>query len=110
MPADSVLYLEGTSIAPAVKAYLEERPAPARRRIWRGTLWPRPAVFHLPVSHVQGLRALAERHAEPEICDHLAVYHDDRLLLTAYDAGFGEVYLARSLPEETIRRFSALVA
>jgi hypothetical protein len=41
MPKDSVLYVEGTSIAPAVKAYLEERRAPARRGIRRGALWPR---------------------------------------------------------------------
>jgi hypothetical protein len=109
MPEDSVLYLEGTAIAPAVKEYLEAHEAPVRRQVARGTLWPSPETFHLPLAGLKELRALAGGHAEPEICDHLAVYRGDQLLMTAHDAGFGEVYLARSLPEEAIRRFRIAV-
>jgi hypothetical protein len=105
MPDDAVLYLEGTSISSAVEEYLQAHRAPVQREVARGTLWPRPDTFHLPLGDLNGLRALAERHAEPEICDHPAVYRGSQLLLTAYDAGFGEVLLARALPDETARRF-----
>ena len=107
MPDDAVLNLEGTSIAPDIVGFLEARQTTVRQEVARGTLWPLPATFHLPLENgnLAELRALAERHAEPELCDHLAVYRADQLLLTAHDAGFGEVYLVRSLSEETIRRF-----
>jgi hypothetical protein len=103
-PRDATLYIEGTSIAPELKAFLELRGVPPRRAIARGTAYPAPRTFHLPLGgrNLADLRALAENHAGPEICDHLAVYRDDELLLTAYDAANGEVNVARSLPESVI--------
>jgi hypothetical protein len=48
---------------------------------------------------------LAERHAAPEIADHLVVYGDRQLLLWAGDVGDGYVSLSRQLPEATVRAF-----
>jgi len=107
MPKEATLYVEGTSIAPEVRDYLGRRQGPAPRRVEPGTLWPKPQVFHLPLEgrKLEELRDLAERHAEPEICDHLVVYLDDRVLLWAHDAGSGHVELARSLPVQLANGF-----
>jgi hypothetical protein len=69
-----------------------------------GTLYPKPDAYHLPLRdpNLADLRSIAERYAEPEVADHLAVYRGNELLLTAYDAGKDDVYVARSLSRETL--------
>jgi hypothetical protein len=106
MPRDTILYLEGTSFAPEIRDFLSSRRAPLSREIALGTISPRPETFHLPLAgtNLADLRALAERHAEPEVTDHLAVYRGDDLLLSAHDAGDGDVQVARALPEQTVER------
>jgi hypothetical protein len=105
MPRDAILYVEGTSIASEVKDFLASRRALATYPIEPGTLYPKPAAYHLPLAdpNLTDLRSIAERHAEPEVADHLAVYRGNELLLTAYDSGNGEVYVARSLPTERLQ-------
>jgi hypothetical protein len=104
MPRDATLYLEGTSIAPEVKDFLGLHEAPATQRVAPGTLYPAPEAYHLPLEHpnLAELRSIAERHAEPEVADHLAVYRGDALLLTAYDAGAGDVYVTRVIPANNL--------
>jgi hypothetical protein len=105
MPKDGTLYIEGTSIAAEIKSFLSSRAAPEPRTVAPGTLWREPETFHLPLqgTNLTELRALAEHHAEPEVADHLAVYRGDELLLTAHDAGDGEVYISRALPTRTVQ-------
>lgn len=107
MPPGSILYVEGTSVAPDVREFLAARQTDDRVEVSKGTAWPKPAKYHLPLvgDNLRRLRALAERHADPEICDHLVVYKSGRVLLTAYDAGADDVWLRRDLPEDTLRRF-----
>ena len=61
-------------------------------------------MFHLPLSgtNLGDLRELAERHAEPEVCDHLVVYREGEVLLWAHDAGSGDVMVSRKLPDEAV--------
>lgn len=109
LPEDTILYLENTSFAPAVRRFLDALPPEPTvlAQIASGTLYPEPETLHLPLrgSNLTKLRELAEHLAEPEICDHLAVYRNDALLLTAHDAGDGEVEVGPHLPDETRRRF-----
>jgi hypothetical protein len=111
MPKDATLYIEGTSIAPEVKRFLELRGTSAGHEISRGTIYPGAETFHLPLEgqNLAELRSLAEHCAEPEIGDHLAVYRNDELLLTAYDAGDGEVNVARSLSDDAIGQLRRLL-
>jgi hypothetical protein len=105
MPRDATLYVEGTSIAPEVKDFLASREAREVHGIAPGTLHPKPEAFHLALggSNLAELRSIAERHAEPEVADHFAVYRGNELLLTAYDAGNDDVYVARSLSGQTVQ-------
>ena len=104
MPKDAVLYLEATDIAPDVASFLESHPAQARREIRANTLWPKPRVFHLPLTgdNLAEFRDLAEKHAEPEVADHLVVYRGEAVLLWAHDAGDGYVDVARDLTEPIV--------
>lgn len=107
MPKDAVLYVEATAIAPDVASFLETRTAQDQREITSNTLWPRPRVFHLPLTgdNLAEFRELAEKHAEPEVADHLVVYRGDDVLLWAHDAGDGYVDVARGWPESSVEAF-----
>ena len=104
MPKDAVLYLEGTSIAPDVASFLESRSAQDQREITANTLWPKPKVFHIPLTrdNLADLRNLAEQHAAAEVADHLVVYRGEDVLLWAHDAGYGYVRVARNLRESIV--------
>ncbi len=104
MPKDAVLYLEASAIAPDVASFLESRPAQDRREIKANTLWPKPKVFHIPLTgdNLAQLRNLAEKHAEPEVADHLVVYRGEDVLLWAHDAGYGYVNVASDLSESIV--------
>ena len=93
MPKDASLRVEGGPgvIAPDVETFLRSRPSADPRPIAHNTIWPAPLTFDVSLAGatMAGLRDLAERHAEPEVCDHLVVYRGDELLLWAHDAGDG---------------------
>ena len=107
MPKDAVLYVEATAIAPDVASFLGTRTAQDRRQITPNTLWPKPKVFHLPLTgkNLAEFRNLAEKHAEPEVADHLVVYRGEDVLLWAHDAGDGYVDVARGLSEPILEAF-----
>jgi hypothetical protein len=106
MPKDATLYVEGASIVREIKDFLGSHRAGSPREIARNTIWPKPKTFHLPLeaTNLSELRALAEHHAEPEVCDHLVVYCDDKVLLWAHDAGYGYVDVGSSVRAETVER------
>jgi hypothetical protein len=110
---DSVLYLEGSRrhMAPELVEFLEANPAPHPMQVAKGTIWPKSAKFHLATSreNLDRLREIDGRHADPEICDHLVVYRDGSVLLTAYDAGDGEVYVSKRLSADVIDRMRRIV-
>jgi hypothetical protein len=111
MPKEAVLCLEGRPVS-EVKAFLEQRQAADRPPIAPNTIWPKPSFFHLPLngSNLRDLRLIADHRAEPEVADHLVVYRGNDVLLWAPDAGHNDVWLTRSLPEETINRFRETLA
>jgi hypothetical protein len=78
MPPGAILYLEGATIAHDVRRLLAERAIEARVQPRRGIILPQSSRFHLPLEsgNLSDLRRLADRHAEPEVCDHLVVYAD----------------------------------
>lgn len=109
MPKDAVLYVEGVTIAADVASFLESRAAGDKRHIKPNTPWPKPKVFHLPLTgdNLADFRNLAEKHAEPEVADHLVVYRGDDVLMWAHDAGSGYVDVARDLSQSTVAAFRA---
>jgi hypothetical protein len=101
MPRPATVFIEGDSISEEVREFLRTHAVEAKRDDLSGTTWPRSQKFHVSLTDAfaEGLASLAERHAGPEICDHLVVYQDGVILLAAYDAGSDEVWLNRELSE-----------
>jgi hypothetical protein len=105
MPDGSILYLESSHTAPDVQTYLHTRQAVTTCKIAGATIWPRPEYFHIPITpeNVAGLAELSEHYAVPEICDHLHVYKDGRMLLQWYDAPVDPLALSREISEKELK-------
>jgi hypothetical protein len=111
-PETAVLYLEGTRIPTEIREFLEQRSVSTGAVPTAGTIFPRPAKFHMPLrkENLRQLRALAQGYGLLEACDHVVVYEGDRVLLDAYDAGDGEVHVNRQLlPPERIARLREIL-
>ena len=108
----AAIYLEGVSMAPDVRKFLEQHSIAAWHEVVRGTFWPKPLTYHLPASpEILGdLADLASRHAHSEIADHCHVYTRDGMILQWYDAGDPgcPLNVGASVPEDRLREFCAL--
>ena len=105
----SVLILEGGSPSSQLQGFLREHAIAPSTKVARGTVWPRAAIVHLPAS-AQVLRGLAD-HAEhcayPEICTHLHVHSNGRVVVQWYDAFAAPCYVSKELPAERLETFCA---
>lgn len=106
LPSGLTLYAEGIAMAPDVAAYLGARAAEALA-VHRGTIWPRPAVHHMPMTpeNMAGLVRLMETHAEPEVAEHLHAYKGTTAYVIWYDAlSSSPLYVRNDVPEADIHR------
>ena len=112
LPVSATVFIEGTSIAPEASAFLTEHAQEPGREDLSGIIWPRSEQFHVALGPavLDGLDELAERHAVPELMDHLVVYDGDLVLLAAYDLGSDPILISRDLPTDVTQRIADLVA
>lgn len=105
VPEGSILALEGKPVA-EVRSFLETVKVAPRVRISRNTVWPKHDFFHVPAtrSNLDKLLDFTLEYALPEICDHVVLYKDLRVLLWLHDAGDGYVYGDKRLGPEAIER------
>jgi hypothetical protein len=107
LPPGSVLYFEGTSLAPDMREFFDSHPAGTTCKVHAGDRWPRPEVFHVAFS-AETVRELAEvvkGYADVEICDHLLAYKDKKILLEWFDAWSNPLYLSRRISEAQVAEF-----
>ena len=113
LPGATTLFLEGTGLAPEVDAFLQSVAEPGEYLPKRQTLWPRPRQYRLPCDAptLAALADLAERHAEPELLDHLFVYDGSKVLLEFPDAFVGgcPAFISADSDEQSVRSFAALL-
>ncbi len=105
------LVVEGT-IAEDVKRFLKSCQPPTCPKIELDTIWPRPEVFHLPVSsaNLEALADLMSRHALPEVCDHLKAYKGNHEIMAWYDAGWNDpCYVSEEVGEDRLAEFCRIV-
>lgn len=106
LPGGLTLYMEGTSIAPAVVAYVRERSVQDGIDVAPGTLWPRPITFRMALTpeNVAGLVRLMDHLATDEVADHLVAYSGTTAYLIWYDAWFDSpLYLRKEIGEESVK-------
>jgi hypothetical protein len=111
VPQATTLFLEGTSIAADVEAFVRLHQEAGPYVPARQTIWPETQQFRLPatVPVLDGLAELAERHAQPELADHLFLYRG-REPLVEYPDAFSDdspVFLAGDLAPEIVQVLSA---
>jgi hypothetical protein len=107
LPSPTYLCFEGTSISSDVRTLLASSAVAARLTILRGTIWPKPTVFHVLATErfLHELTALARRHAEAEICDHFHAYNDGHGLMQWYDAFNLPLLVDESVGEMSVQTF-----
>jgi hypothetical protein len=107
LPADSILYVEGTSIAPDVAAFYSSHRARNAVDVVRDTIAPVPDIYHFTFSPetCAALRQFTEQHPVAEMFDHIKAYRGGRLLFTFHDAFDGWLLVSELLPDDAVARF-----
>jgi hypothetical protein len=113
LPAATTLFIEGTNVARDVADFLRSAAEPGDYLPMRQTLWPLPKQFRLRCDGptLAALADLAERHAVPELLDHLFVYVGPRVLLEFPDAFGGNcpAFFSAEADEQRLRNFAAVL-
>ena len=107
-PGATTMFLEGTSIADEVKECLRSHVEEGPHLPGRQTKWPKAELFRCRFSPelCAALESLSERHAEPELCDHLYVYRGEQPLMDFPDFCASNIFLPESMPESQVRAFA----
>lgn len=105
---DSILYVEGTRIAPEVAEFYTVHRTPNAVDVARDTIAPVPDIYHFQfsVDVASRLSEFAERYAVAEMFDHFKAYRGATLLLHWHDAFDNTLRISEHIPEEIIARFS----
>lgn len=108
-PEATTFFAEGTSIERDVKAVYEKHQEAGEYLPGAQTIWPRSKKYRCAFSPelCSTLSALAKRHAEPELLNHLFVYSGPEPLLLWHDAFANTMVLSASLSEERVKAFAA---
>jgi hypothetical protein len=107
VPEGSILFLEGGTQPPPLRAFLDRHAALSDVKVALGTAWPRGRVFHVPTAPtiLRELAELADKCASPELCDHLHVYSSEGVLPQWYDAFVDPFYVSKRVPPEQFEAF-----
>ena len=101
-------FFEGTSIASEVEE-LFLRFAASEPYLPEGqTVWPMSKKFHCraTLEFWTAVSQLAQRHAEPELCDHLFLYAEKQVILEWPDAFANTMWLSPLIEETRVAAFS----
>jgi hypothetical protein len=110
IPADSILYFEGTEIMPEVARFYENNRAANAVCVVRDCIFPVPETFHVAMSPgvVGALMNLLRNHPLETCFHHVKAYREKTLLFAFHDAFDGSNLLVSDLiPEESVRCFTS---
>ncbi len=108
LPEGCVLYFEGGSPSGELARFLRERAVPERAHVAYGTIWPKPAVFHVPATAdtIVPLAELMRSRVYPELAIHFHVYQEQTVLLQWHDVFSQPMGLAGRFSEQQVRVFA----
>lgn len=109
LPADAILYFEGTTIAPAIAAFYEAHQSEGRVPVVRDTILPTPKVYHVKfcAEVVRFLVDQSGRRSVAEMFDHVKAYSGRSILFTFHDAFCGWLCISEHVPEARVKAFFA---
>ena len=107
VPDQSILYFEG-SPSKNLKQYLISHSIPNPVKVARGTLWPTPQWFHIPIKNqiIEELVQLTKDIHPFDLAFHVQAYKDDKILLSWHDAFTQPMIVSKDIPEQKIKEFS----
>lgn len=108
LPEATTFFAEGTSISAEVEALYKSHAQAGKFLPGAQTIWPVSKKFRCEFSRdfCLQLAALAERHAEPELLDHLSIYSGTEPLLQWHDAFANAMLLSGALAEQRVKAFA----
>lgn len=104
-PNATLLCVEGTSIAGAVRAVYDAHRSPLANPFARSTVLPLPVRVACTFSAnlAAQISMLAHLHANPELLDHVALFENTTCVLRWHDAFANAIELDSGVAEETVR-------
>ncbi len=108
VPEDSVAYFEDTGERHFAE-YLQRTAITPTVQIARGTIWPKPDCYHVPMAAgmADKLAGYLEKNPCGFVCSHLHIYRDGVVLLEWHDALDNPIYISRSIDEQSVSRFAS---
>lgn len=107
LPAGSILYFEGTKIAPALAELYTAHRATNALPIVQETVVPIPQMYHCAVSEelFKSLAEMAAGRPASDLFNHLKAYREGVLLFAWNDAYKGELRISDHVTENALERF-----
>jgi hypothetical protein len=108
VPEDGTVYFEGTGES-HVAEYLREVSIAAPVEVAKGTIWPRPDCYHVPLTagSMEALARFLEEQPAGYFCSHCHVYRDRTVLLQWHDAFADDPFLiSRRIPRSVVAIFA----
>ncbi len=106
-PDATTLFIEGTGMASDVVAFLISAAEPGDYLPDKQTIWPRPKQYRVRCDSMTltGLKGLAERHAIPELLDHLFIFSGSEVLMEFPDAFAKDcpAFISADVDEQRVR-------
>ncbi len=110
-PEATIAFLEGSSIAADVVQVFEEHADAGPYLPKPQTLWSTGTIrrfrCRLTSSFCEALAGASQRHAEPELFDHIFLYADTQVLLEWPDAFANCMWIALSVSEARVSAFAS---
>jgi hypothetical protein len=110
VPDDSILCLEEV-IDSEIETFLKQRPAKYENETEQGFLKLHSKIFYMPVTeeNLHRFASLSESFAAPEICGHLRVYHNDKVILSWSDLPHDSLNLANDIDKTALEKFCEIL-
>ena len=109
VPDGSIAYFEDTAES-HVAEYLRQVSIPGEAQLAVGTLWPKPDIYHVPVTvdSMQALATFLEEHpAGVLFCSHCHAYRNGLVLVQWHDAFIDDpIYISRTIGPEVVSAFA----
>ncbi len=105
----TTFYAEGTSISEDVIQCYKSHSEEGDHLPGSQTIFPRSGKYRCKFSAklMEELASLAERHAEPEMLDHLSLYKGNEPLLEWHDAFANIILVPQTVAEEKVSSFAS---
>jgi hypothetical protein len=106
----AIIYLEASPNSKSIAKVLTERSVTPELDVARGTIWPKPILYHVPADpdNIEAVATLFESHIPVEVCSHFHIYANGKILLEWHDAFFNDpFFVSKIVSEDKLTAFAS---